>query len=136
MDVWYDDGLLGMPGDDDGGATSSWYVLSAMGFYPVCPGMPVYEIGGPIFEKSVIHLANGKQFTTVAHHVSAQNKYIQSAQLNGKPLNKPWFGQSDIANGGTLTLEMADRPNVQWGSSPEAVPPTMNEESATSHGTE
>jgi putative alpha-1,2-mannosidase len=51
----------------------------------------------------VIHLANGKQFTTVAHHVLAQNKYIQSAQLNGKPLNKPWFGQSDIANGGTLS---------------------------------
>jgi putative alpha-1,2-mannosidase len=51
----------------------------------------------------VIHLANGKQFTTVAHHVSAQNKYIQSAQLNGKPLNKPWFGQSDIANRGTLS---------------------------------
>jgi putative alpha-1,2-mannosidase len=96
----------------------------------------VYEIGSPIFEKSEIQLANGKQFTVVAHNVSAQNKYIQSAQLNGKPLNKPWFGQSDIANGGTLTLEMADRPNVQWGSSPEAVPPAMNEESATSHGTE
>jgi predicted alpha-1,2-mannosidase len=136
MDVWYDDSPLGIPGDDDGGATSSWYVLSAIGFYPVCPGMPVYEIGSPIFEKSVIHLADGKLFTVVAHHVSAQNKYIESAQLNGKPLNKPWFGQSDIANGGTLTLEMGDRPNMQWGSTPEAAPPTMNGNSATSHGTE
>ena len=136
MDVWYDNTPLGIPGDDDGGATSSWYVLSAIGFYPVCPGIPVYEIGSPIFEKSVIHLANGKLFTIVAHHVSAQNKYIQSAQLNGKALNKPWFGHSDIANGGTLTLEMADRPNVQWGSALEAAPPTMGGESATSLGTE
>ncbi|MGA8086485.1 MAG: GH92 family glycosyl hydrolase [Terracidiphilus sp.] len=136
MDVWYDDTPLGIPGDDDGGATSSWYVLSAIGFYPVCPGMPVYEIGSPIFERTVIHLANGKQFTIVAHHVSAQNKYIQSAQLNGKALNKPWFGHSDIANGGTLTLEMVDRPNVQWGSAPEAAPPTTGGGSATSLGTE
>ncbi len=136
MDVWYDDTPLGIPGDDDGGATSSWYVLSSIGFYPVCPGMPVYEIGSPIFEKSVIHLANGKQFTIIAHHVSAQNKYIQSAQLNGKALNKPWFAHSDIANGGTLILEMADRPNVQWGSSPEAAPPTTGGESATSLGNE
>jgi putative alpha-1,2-mannosidase len=97
--------------------------------------MPVYEIGSPIFEKTVIHLANGKQFTIVAHHVSAQNKYIQSAELNGKALNKPWFAHSDIANGGTLTLEMVDRPNMQWGSAPEAAPPTMGGESATSLGT-
>ena len=101
MDVWYGDGPLGIPGDDDGGATSSWYVLSAMGFYPVCPGSPVYEIGSPIFAKSTIRPGNGKEFTIVANHVSAQNKYIQSAQLNGKTLNKPWFAHAAIANGGT-----------------------------------
>jgi predicted alpha-1,2-mannosidase len=126
MDVWYGDGPLGIPGDDDGGATSSWYVLSAVGFYPVCPGSPVYEIGSPIFSKSTIRLGNGKQFTVVAHHVSDRNKYIQSAQLNGRPLNKPWFEQSDIANGGTLILEMTDKPNMQWGSAPEDAPPSMS----------
>jgi predicted alpha-1,2-mannosidase len=126
MDVWYGDGPLGIPGDDDGGATSSWYVLSAVGFYPVCPGSPVYEIGSPIFSKSTIRLGNGKQFTIVAHHVSDRNKYIQSAQLNGRPLNKPWFEQSDIANGGTLILEMTDKPNMQWGSAPEDAPPSMS----------
>ena len=126
MDVWYGDGPLGIPGDDDGGATSSWYVLSAVGFYPVCPGSPVYEIGSPIFSKSTIRLGNGKQFTVVAHHVSDRNKYIQSAQLNGRPLNKPWFEQSDIANGGTLILEMTDKPNMQWGSGPEDAPPSMS----------
>ena len=66
MDVWYGDGPLGIPGDDDGGETSSWYVLSAMGFYPVCPGSPVYEIGSPIFARTVLRMGNGKEFTIVA----------------------------------------------------------------------
>ncbi|HUX46267.1 MAG TPA: GH92 family glycosyl hydrolase [Terracidiphilus sp.] len=127
MDVWYGAGPLGIPGDDDGGETSSWYVFSAMGFYPVCPGSPVFEIGSPIFARSTIHLANGKDFVIVANHVSAQNKYIQSATLNGAPLNKPWFRQSDIAQGATLVLQMADHPNVHWGSAPEDAPPSMSD---------
>lgn len=129
MDVWYGDGPLGIPGDDDGGETSSWYVLSAIGFYPVCPGSPVYEIGSPIFARSTIRLGNGKEFTILANHVSARNKYIQSAELNGKPLDKPWFRHADIANGGTLILEMADKPNPQWGSAPEDAPPSMSGDS-------
>jgi len=128
MDIWYGDGPLGIPGDDDGGETSSWYVLSAMGFYPVCPGSPVYEIGSPIFAKTTIRMGNGREFTIVADHVSAQNKYIQSAQLNGRPLNRPWFRHGDIANGGTLTLEMGPAPNPQWGSAPEDAPPSMSME--------
>jgi predicted alpha-1,2-mannosidase len=127
MDVWYGDGPLGIPGDDDGGETSSWYVFSAMGFYPVCPGSPVYEIGSPIFESTAIRLANGKRFTIVAHHVSAQNKYIQSAVLNGKPLNRAWLQHSEIANGGSLVFEMSDKPNMQWGSRPEDAPPSMSD---------
>lgn len=127
MDVWYGDGPLGIPGDDDGGETSSWYVLSAIGFYPVCPGSPVYEIGSPIFAKSTIRLGNGKEFTILANHVSAQNKYIQSAQINGKPLDKPWFQHSDIANGGALVLEMGNKPNTGWGSAPDAMPPSMTQ---------
>jgi predicted alpha-1,2-mannosidase len=126
MDVWYTDGPLGIPGDDDGGETSSWYVFSAMGFYPVCPGSPVYEIGSPIFEKSAIRMGNGKEFSIVAHHVSAQNKYIQSAMLNGAPLNRPWFKHSEIAEGATLVLEMGDKPNLKWGSAPEDAPPSMS----------
>ena len=133
MDVWYGDGPLGIPGDDDGGETSSWYVLSAIGFYPVCPGSPVYEIGSPIFEKSTIRMGNGKEFTILANRVSAQNKYIQSAQLNGKPLTKPWFQHSDIANGGTLVLEMADTPNIQWGTGLEDAPPSMAGQVTGSH---
>ena len=136
MDVWYGDGPLGIPGDDDGGATSSWYVLSAIGFYPVCPGSPVYEIGSPIFAKSTIRMGNGKEFTILANHVSTRNKYIQSAQLNGKPLNRAWFRQSEIANGGVLTLEMVDKPNTHWGSAPEDAPPSMSSERATEYRAE
>lgn len=126
MNLWYGDGPLGIPGDDDGGETSSWYVFSAMGFYPVCPGSPVYEIGSPIFAKTVIRLGGGKNFTIIANHVSAQDKYIQSATLNGHTLDRPWFSQSDIANGGTLILEMGDRPNFKWGSAPDDAPPSMS----------
>lgn len=125
LDVWYGDGPLGIPGDDDGGETSSWYVLSAMGFYPECPGSPVYEIGSPIFGRTRITMGNGKVFTILANHVSAQNKYIQSATLNNKPWNKPWFSHADIADGGTLVIEMGDHPNVAWGSRPEDAPPSM-----------
>jgi predicted alpha-1,2-mannosidase len=128
MDVWYGDGPLGIPGDDDGGETSSWYVFSALGFYPVCPGTPVYEIGSPLFAKSIIRLGNGKLFTILANNVSARNKYIQSARLNGKPLNRAWFPHSAIANGGELILEMGDKPNTGWGSAPEDAPPSMSEE--------
>jgi predicted alpha-1,2-mannosidase len=129
MDLWYGDGPMGIPGDDDGGETSSWYVLSAMGFYPVCPGSPVYEIGSPIFAKTTIRMGNGKDFTIVADHVSARNKYIQSATLNGQLLDKPWFRHADIANGGTLTLEMGDAPNTSWGSALQDAPPSMSSNS-------
>lgn len=104
MEVWYSAGPLGLAGDDDGGALSSRYVLSALGFYPVTPGNPFYEIGSPLFRESVIHLPNRKQFAIVAHNVSAQNKYIQSAELNGKPLDEAWCQQADIAGGGELIL--------------------------------
>ena len=137
MDVWYTDGPRGIPGDDDGGETSSWYVLSAMGFYPVCPGSPVYEIGSPIFERTTLRMGNGREFTIVAHRVSAQNKYIQSATLNGHPLDKPWFRHEDISNGGSLTLEMGDKPNTSWGSAPQDAPPSMSSdggETATTEG--
>src|ERR1700756_5840845 len=128
MDVWYGDGPLGIPGDDDGGETSSWYVFSALGFYPVCPGAPVYEMGSPLFAKSAVRLGNGKIFTILANNVSARNKYIRSALLNGKPLNQAWFPHSAIANGGMLVLEMGDSPNTDWGSAAEDAPPSMSAE--------
>ncbi len=125
MKLWYNAGPMGLCGDDDIGSLSSWYVFSAMGFYPVCPGRPVYDLGSPLFEKVTIRLPEGKAFTIHARGVSDRNKYIQSATLNGEPWDRPWFSHSDLANGGTLELVMGPRPNKDWGSAPEAAPPSM-----------
>ncbi|MCL5006054.1 MAG: GH92 family glycosyl hydrolase [Acidobacteria bacterium] len=116
---------LGFPGMDDQGALSSWYVMSAMGFYPVDPATANYEIGSPLFHKATLHLGNGKDFVIVANNNSQKNVYIQSGTLNGKPWNKPWFSQKDIANGATLVLNMGPTPNKSWGSAPDAAPPSM-----------
>ena len=112
---WFRNDLMGVPGDEDGGGMSSFVVFSAMGFYPVTPGKPEYTIGSPLFEKATIDLQNGKSFEVEALHVSPENKYIQSATLNGKALEKPWFSHQDLASGGRLVLEMGSRPNPEWG---------------------
>ncbi len=117
---------LAFPGMDDQGSTSSWYVLSAMGFYPVNPSSPDYIIGSPLFNRITLHLGNGKDFKIIAHHNSETNIYIQSATLNQKPWNKPWFSHTDIANGGTLVLEMGPLPNKKWGAAPGDEPPSMS----------
>jgi putative alpha-1,2-mannosidase len=114
---------------DDQGSTSSWYVMSAMGFYTVDPSSPDYIMGSPIFNKATIHLGEGKDFVIVAKNNSAKNMYIQSATMNGKPWNKPWFSHSDIANGARLVLTMGPLPNKKWGSAPDAAPPSMSEPS-------
>ncbi len=121
----FHDGPEGVPGDEDGGAMSSWYVMSAIGIYPVCPGMPYYVIGSPIFEQTRITRVDGKTFTITAKDVSAANKYIQSATLNGKPLDRPWFWHEELIDGGELVLQMGPRPNKSWGSAPEAAPPSL-----------
>jgi predicted alpha-1,2-mannosidase len=128
MEIWYGTGPLGICGDEDSGLMSHWYICSAMGIYsdPMIPSYPVWLIGSPLFEKSTINLGNNKSFVIEAKNVSAQNKYIQSAALNGEPLNKTWFEHSKLVKGGTLTLNMGPRPNKQWGSAPEAIPPSMS----------
>lgn len=126
MKIWYNSGPRGYPGDEDNGEMSSWYVLSAMGLFTVCPGRPIYDLGSPIFDEIKLTLAGNKVFTITAKDVSVANKYIQSATLNGMQLNKPWFEHNEIASGGTLVLVMGPRPNRTWGSAPEAAPPSMS----------
>lgn len=116
----------GYPGMDDQGSTSSWYVLSAMGFYPVDPASPDYILGSPIFDKVRLRMGNGRLLEIVARNNSAKNKYIQSATLNGKPWTKPWFSQADIANGATFVLTMGPAPNKAWGADPADAPPSMS----------
>ena len=117
---------LAFPGMDDQGSTSSWYVMSAMGFYPVDPSSPNYILGSPLFDEATLHMGNGHDLTVVAQNNSEANMYIQSATLNGKPWNKPWFSHSDIASGGKLVLTMGPQPNKTWGSKPADAPPSMS----------
>jgi predicted alpha-1,2-mannosidase len=112
---WFRNDLMGVPGDEDGGGMSAFVIFSSMGFYPVIPGKPGYSIGSPMFEKVKIHLGNGKLFEIDAHNSSDDNKYIQSAILNGKSLGSHWFNHEDLANGGKLILEMGPKANQGWG---------------------
>jgi predicted alpha-1,2-mannosidase len=124
LDQWFRNDLMGVPGDEDGGGMTSFVVFSDMGFYPVTPGMPVYNIGSPQFDDVKIHLANGKTFEIVATNCSKENKYIQSATLNGKVWTKPWFSHSDLINGGKLILQMGSKANYNWGSGVNDAPPS------------
>jgi len=102
---------------------TSFVVFSMMGFFPVTAGIPVYNIGSPVFTKVTINLPNGKVFTINAPNSSADNKYIQSATLNGSSLNKPWFTHTDLLNGATINFKMGNRPNKSWGAAPDDAPP-------------
>lgn len=126
LKTWFRNDLMGVPGDEDGGGMSAFVVFSSLGFYPVTPGFPAYNIGSPLFSKTKISLGNGKVFEIEARNASEDNKYIQSAVLNGKVWNKPWFGHDDIKNGGKLILVMGDKPNKAWGSAAGAVPPSAD----------
>ena len=129
MDELYSDGPAGLCGNDDMGQMSAWYVLSSMGFYPVAPGQNVWVIGSPEFSKVTLHLDKSfnkaKEFVIEAKNNSKDNKYIQSATLNGKSLNKTWFGEEVIQNGGKLIFEMGTEPNKNWGSDIQSAPPSM-----------
>ena len=126
LGTWFRNDVMGVPGDEDGGGLTSFVVFSSMGFYPVTPGFPIYNIGSPLFTDVQVSLPGGKTFRIVAKDCSDTNKYIQSAKLNGKPLDKPWFTHDDIKKGGTLVLEMGSRPNKSWGSAVDCAPPSAD----------
>ena len=123
LDAFFTNTLQGIPGDEDGGGMSAFVVFSMMGFYPVTPGIPAYDIGSPVFSKTTIHLRNGKDFVIVAHGASRDNKYVQSILLNGKPLDQVWFRHADVVHGGTLELTMGDTPNTSLGTAASSFPP-------------
>lgn len=114
-DKAYQDKVEGLVGNEDVGQMSAWYVLSACGLYPICPGDTRYEITSPIFEKVEIQVGDENTFVVKANRNSAKNIYIQSARLNGKDYTKCYLDYKDIMNGGLLELEMGDSPNVSWG---------------------
>lgn len=123
---WFRNDLMGVPGDEDGGGLSSFVVFSMMGFYPMTPGLPVYQIGSPFFSSVKLKLDNGKTFEIVARNCSVDNKYIQSARLNGKTWSKPWLSHEDIEKGGKMEFVMGNQCNMEWGAGIDAIPPSAD----------
>jgi predicted alpha-1,2-mannosidase len=113
LDEFYKPAPDGLIGNEDCGQMSAWYILSALGFYQVNPGQPVYTFGTPLFKEAKINLENGKTFTVRAPNVSAQNIYIASVRLNGKPYKKAFFTHEDLMRGGVLEFVMSAAPNKQ-----------------------
>jgi predicted alpha-1,2-mannosidase len=105
----------GLCGDEDTGQMSAWYVFSALGFYPVCPGDTNYLIGSPLFDKATLNLPGGKKFTITTTHNGSQEIYIQSGKLNGQAFDKTYLSHQQITDGGELDFEMGSAPNFHWG---------------------
>lgn len=122
MNRLYNSTEKGFPGDEDQGGLSSWYVLSALGIYAVCPGTDQYVIGSPLFEKATITLENGNKFVIEAKGADAENCYIQSGTLNGRNLDKNYITYDDISNGGVMSFVMGSEPNKTRNTGKEAAP--------------
>jgi len=122
MDKLYTDRPDGLCGNEDCGQMSAWYILSAMGFYPVTPGSDIYVIGTPLFPEVAVDVGGGRTFTVTATNVSQKNIYIQSAVLNGVPYGKSRLRHGDIVKGGSLVFEMGPVPNKEWGSRDDDLP--------------
>lgn len=128
MDKLYTPQADGYCGDEDNGQTSAWYVFSAMGFYPVCPGANQYVIGTPYFDKMTLHLENGKTMTITAQNCNQDNKYIQSLSINGTPSTKNFFTHDQLMRGGNIQYVMGSTPNKQRGISDSDAPYSFTKE--------
>lgn len=118
----------GYCGDEDNGQTSAWYVFSALGFYPVCPGTDQYVLGAPLFEKAVLHLENGKDVSIHAAGNTPENMYVREMKLNGNEYTRNYVTYSDLMSGGKIELQMSAVPNYKRGINPEDVPYSFSNE--------
>lgn len=126
MDKLYTPQADGYCGDEDNGQTSAWYVFSAMGFYPVCPGTDEYVLGSPIFDKVTLTLENGNAFTITSTNNSKENVFVNNVSLNGKSYDLNYIKHENIQNGGELNFKMSDQPNKERGSKADAYPYSMS----------
>ncbi|MDR1221280.1 MAG: GH92 family glycosyl hydrolase [Tannerella sp.] len=122
MNRLYTPGPDGYCGDEDNGQTSAWYVFSALGFYPVCPGTDQYIMGAPLFKKATLQMENGQTLIIHAPENSSQNRYIKSMTFNGKPYTKNYLVQEELLNGGEINIEMSGAPNKNRGINREDLP--------------
>jgi predicted alpha-1,2-mannosidase len=122
IDRFYKPGPAGWLGDEDNGQMSAWYIFSALGLYPVNPGQPVYALTSPVFDKAQIRLENGKTFTVEARRKAPGDIYVQSAKLNGKPVDRAWITHAELTGGATLEFVLGAKPNEAWGAVPIPAP--------------
>lgn len=122
MNSLYTDKPDGLCGNEDCGQMSAWYVMSAMGFYPVTPASGYFVIGTPHFEKMTLNFENGKHLTIIAKNLSHENKYIESVKLNGKPLKRSYLYYDEVTNGGKLEFKMTNNRNTAWATADEDCP--------------
>ena len=118
----YTDQADGLCGNEDCGQMSAWYVMSALGFYPVTPASGYYVIGVPHFDEMIVNLENGKTFTVTAKNLSRENRYIESVKLNGKPLNRSYIYFDEVHNGGKLEFIMTNSRKSTWATEAENCP--------------
>ena len=105
----------GYCGDEDNGQTSAWYVFTALGFYPVCPGTDEYVLGAPLFKKAVLHLENGKEVVINANGNDDANRYISNMKINGTDYSKNYINHSELMKGCTIDIQMDSKPNIKRG---------------------
>ena len=122
MDRMYTPGPDGYCGDEDNGQTSAWYVFSALGFYPVCPGTDEYVIGAPLFKKATLHFENGNNIVIDAQNNSKENLYIESLRVNGQESTRNYLKHADLLQGGTIEFKMGSQPNLNRGINDDDAP--------------
>ena len=130
METMYADQPDGLQGNEDVGQMSAWYLLSALGFYPVDAVSGNYIVGSPLFDHAVVDLGNGKQLEVDVERSDPAHAYIQTLTLNGKPQQRLWFNHSEIAHGGKLQLVMGASPAPAFGTEPGVAPPSLTLTSA------
>ena len=128
LDKLYSSQPDGYCGDEDNGQTSAWYVFSAMGFYPVCPGTDEYVFGAPLFDKISLQLENGNEFVIHSENNSKENIFVDKIQLNGKVWDKNFIQHSTILNGGEINFSMTNSPNKNRGTKKGSYPYSMSNE--------
>ncbi|RZJ86512.1 MAG: glycoside hydrolase family 92 protein, partial [Chryseobacterium sp.] len=115
LDNFYTDKIDGIIGNEDVGQMSAWYILSALGFFPVNPANGLYVFGSPTIKEATLALDKGKRFHITVKNNGPQNKYINAMKLNGVDYTKTFFKHSDIMNGGELEITMGSKPGTVWG---------------------
>ena len=128
MNRMYTPGPDGYCGDEDNGQTSAWYVFSALGFYPVCPGTDEYVLGAPLFKKATLHFENGNSLVIDAANNNSENMYIESLRLDGNVYTKNYLKHGDLLKGGVLKFDMGSKPNLQRGTQVEDYPYSFSNE--------